>query len=154
MLKEIATSLVVSGLTSNTALALSCTVPNPVETFNWIAEIETPYFVLAGKLDRDNSRKTETPYSFHLFGMQLTSKGFTQKISVDITAKSDCDFSFPCDEAILDNGHYLLFVRQDTAGLILDVGPCGATYFANPLPKVIKKLEVCMKQGSCQISSQ
>ena len=141
------------------AFALSCVRPSVERSFDQVNAAPEPYVVVMGRLTLDtrkmpktgdqtrNPRKmTQVPGT--LTGKSLGLAGFKVPFDQDITLQVGCIGPW-CGSA--QNGaEVLAFVRREGQKYVLDVSPCGGRMFGTPKRAMIRKLQQCLKAGSCQ----
>ena len=139
------------------AQALSCMRPDPISTFNQVAEAAESYYVLYGTLtfdedalpptfiDRPGADPAPIPARFN--GKGLTRDGFTSDYISPAFLQVDCVANY-CGTA-QSGVEALYFVRADNSPVVMTAGACGGMIFAEPSQAVLDQLTTCMQGGSC-----
>ena len=156
-MRKIILSILLTSLAGQAA-ALSCMRPDPIALFNEIAEQETPYFVLWGTLDFDetllpesfdNDRIGDTaPIPAQFSGLGLTGGGFVGPYDVPAQLQIQC-FGPWCGGAA-DGMEAIFFVPASDSTITIYADPCGGRVFPDPAQDVLIMLESCMSGGTCE----
>lgn len=139
------------------ALALSCLAPSVERSYAQFDSAEETYIVVHGRLtldarllpkkttDKSPPRLTKVPA--HLQGTSLNAKGFKLPFEQDLTLRVRC--LGPWCGSAKDGADVLAFVRKDTAGYVINVGPCGGSVFPAPKAAMLKRVRDCLTKGNC-----
>ena len=139
------------------AAALSCLRPDPETTFDQIAALPEPWFVLRGVLtfdpallpenDLSNSEQSYAPVPAQFRGKGLTRQGFTADYISPVTLQVECAGPW-CGSA--ESGlDALYFVRADPEGATVVASPCGEFVFPDPSEEVLARMVECLNAGTC-----
>lgn len=140
------------------ALALSCLAPSVERSFAAFDAAEETYIVVHGRLTLDESDLPKgmmidprppamTTVTAKLRGSSLTQKGFSLPFEQEVTLEVSC-LGHWCGSA--RNGEDVLaFVRKDSAGYAITVGPCGGSIFGTPKPEMLRAVRACLRDRNC-----
>ena len=144
-------------LAAGQASALSCIRPDPAMTFNHVASVPEPWFILLGELtfdeallpepDLSNPDQSYAPIPASFRGKGLTKAGFTSEYVSPVQVQIECAGPW-CGSAV-SGGEALYFVRADSDPATIVASPCGEYVFPDPTPEVIDRLTGCINAGLC-----
>ncbi|MCX7558484.1 hypothetical protein OS190_02820 [Sulfitobacter sp. F26204] len=139
------------------ALALSCLAPTIEGSFARYAAAEEAYVVVNGRLTLDQTRMPEgmtettpprmTHVAARLSGTFLNKKGFVLPFDKEVTLEVSC--VGPWCGQIQNDTDVLAFLRKDTQGYALAIGPCGGAAFSAPDPAMLKRVTQCLVRRDC-----
>jgi len=139
------------------AHTLSCMRPDPIETFQTLAEAEESYFVLHGVLSFDeqalpqgvgeNDRAIPDPIPARFVGKGLTKEGFTNTYVSDVNLQIGCAGAW-CGSAS-SGTEAVYFVRASEPPVTMTADACGGRIFYEPGEAVLDMLTSCMQGGTC-----
>lgn len=139
------------------AVALSCLRPDPIDTFQRLAEAEEAYMVLRGTLTFDesalppsvgaNDTPQPDPIPGFFVGSGLTEEGFTEDYAGDVLLQVSCTGPW-CGGARSDV-EAIWFLPFSDAPVTLQADPCGSMTFYEPTEAVVSMVESCMAGGAC-----
>ncbi|WP_368184809.1 hypothetical protein [Aestuariibius sp. HNIBRBA575] len=139
------------------AVALSCIVSDPVQTFQIAANSSQNYSVLLGQFDfnkqllpdREHGPEqaaVRIPAQFQ--GLILSRNGFVTPVTQQVILQPSC-LSIWCG-AIIPDRRVLAFVHQEPDGSWqLNLNECGGTFYYDPSRETLEKIVTCMQGGPC-----
>ncbi len=155
-MKSTALALCLTALATQ-ATALSCMRPDPIQTFQWVADAPESYFVLYGQLTFDESalpagvsdKPTREPAPIAAFfrGKGLTLDGFTADYISPAMLEIGC--AGPWCGSARSGVDALYFVRADNSPVVMEAGPCGGMIFEEPDQATLDMITSCMQGGAC-----
>lgn len=138
-------------------MALSCMRPDPIATFQRVAEAPEAYFVLYGQLTFDesalpagvsqNAVREPDPIPGQFVGKGLTSRGFTNDYISPVNLQIGC--AGPWCGSARSGVDALYFVRADEPPVTMQAGPCGGMIFEEPDQATLDAITACMQGGPC-----
>jgi hypothetical protein len=145
------------------AAALSCAMPDPVQSFRMAQESPERYVVLHGRLTFDESLMpggfTEQPQDgtgvpdmltdpvpARFEGFALGLDGFTRPLDTAVTLQPSCLGPW-C--GAMGEGVWLLFAQVTEGGYRVAVEPCGSWTFEAPTEAVLSQMAACMRGEAC-----
>ena len=151
-MKKILLSAMLTALSVNQAVALSCLKPDVAEAFKTASASEKSYVILKGKFAFTPPEATEEPQDASVeasfSGRLLTSTGFTQQVAAPVQVNLIC-ISAWCGRLEPD-AEYIAFVEnQNNEKLIFEVDPCSSFAFFEPTIEDTKRVENCAQGGAC-----
>lgn len=152
-MKKILTAAVLTAISTQHAVALSCLKPDVAEAYQTAAASDLSYVVLKGTFAFTPPPKTDAPESKTVEatfdGRLLTGAGFTQQVSAQVEINLLCEASWCAD--LQPDTDYIAFVEnRDNEKLIFDVGPCYGFAFQEPAQDDVKRVENCAQGGACE----
>lgn len=155
-MKQIILALCLTALAGQAA-ALSCVRPDPVATFNRLANAPEGYFVLYGELTFDEDAlpagmgqgRADAPALIPAFfrGKGLQRDGFTSDYIAPAELLVTC--AGPWCGSARSGIDAVFFVRADSDPVQMVADPCGGMIFADPSQDVLDMLTTCMQGGTC-----
>lgn len=144
-------------LLANQAAALSCMRPDPVAAFQRALDAPERFYVLYGTISFDesllpqgvvNRQRDPLPILGSYSGDGLTMGGFQPTTLSDVIVQSIC--AGPWCGRMASGVDHLMFAKQTDAGLVIAVGPCGGTAFADPTQDVLDQMVQCIRGEACE----
>ncbi len=142
---------------SGQAHALSCTRPDPIETFQQLAAAPEGYFVLYGQMTFDENAlpagvsmdqtREPDPIPARFEGKSLSQEGFTRDYFGNVMLQVGCAGSW-CGSA-RSGADAVFFVASSDRPVTLQAGPCGGRIFEEPSQAVLDMLTSCFQGGPC-----
>lgn len=142
---------------SGQAHALSCLRPDPIVTFQQLAQAPETYFVLYGVLSFDEKKlppgvsdqqmRTPDPIPARFVGHGLSTDGFTIDYVTDVVVQIGC--AGPWCGSARSGVDAVYFVEATDPPLTVQAGPCGGMIFEEPDQAVLDMLTSCMQGGTC-----
>lgn len=139
------------------AQALSCMRPDPLMTFQQLADAPETYFVLYGQLSfneadlppavMEKQMHTPEPIPARFIGHGLSPDGFTIDYVADLMLQIGC--AGPWCGAAQSGVDAVYFVEATDPPLTIHAGPCGGRIFEEPTQAVLDALTICMQGGAC-----
>lgn len=139
--------------------ALSCIRPDPVTTFNRLAEAPEPYHVLYGQLTFDEAALTTEPIErgfdnpnpvpipAFFRGKGLQRDGFTSDYIGPAILQISC--VDPWCGSTRSGVDAVFFVRADSDPVQMDAKVCGGMIFEEPGQETLDALKSCMRGEDC-----
>ena len=137
--------------------ALSCLLPDPIDTFQQLAAAPESYFVLYGKMTFDegllpqgvsmDQQREPAPIPARFVGKGLTRDGFTNDYVSDVTLQVGC--AGPWCGSARSGVDAIFFVEATDPPVTMQAGPCGGMIFEEPTPATLEMLTSCMQGGAC-----
>ena len=137
--------------------ALSCMRPDPIETFQRLAEAPESYFVLYGRLSFDETAlpdgvsmdqfREPDPIVARFAGKGLSRDGFTINYASDAILQVTC--AGPWCGSARSGVDAVYFVPASDPPVTMQAGPCGGMIFEEPSAAVLEMLTTCMQGGAC-----
>lgn len=151
-------SLLILALAASPAQALSCPPYFAEQAFRDADASPDRYVVVHGRLDFNPAGlpaaifPEQPPPRDNLFtatmtGFSLTGSGFDARFVRQIRVNAQC-FG-PWCATLEPGGDYLVFLKQEPGGYILELSPCGGKAFANPSERVLQSMRECLLGGRC-----
>lgn len=142
---------------SGQAHALSCMRPDPILTFQQLAEAPETYFVLYGELSFDEGQlppavmqkqmSAPDPIPARFVGHGLSTDGFTLDFVANVELQIGC--AGPWCGTAQSGVDAIYFVEATDPPLTIHAGPCGGRIFERPSQAVLDTLTACMQGGDC-----
>ena len=139
------------------AQSLSCMRPEPIATFQQLADAPESYFVLYERLSFDDGKlptgvsldqtRKADPIPARFEGKALSSGGFTIDYAHEAVLEIGC--AGPWCGSAKSGVDALFFVVASGPPVTILAEPCGGRIFEEPTQEVIDMLTTCMQGGVC-----
>ncbi|TDL79374.1 hypothetical protein E2L08_10125 [Palleronia sediminis] len=153
MIRLAATAALLTGI-AGPALSLSCLAPDVARSFKTAAGSDETYAIVLGAFafdaatpPFDGTALDEASIPAQFEGELLAEDGFTRAISGPITLQVSCETGI-CG-TIASGERVLAFVRESTAGPVVELGPCPQWVFPTPESRQIARVIDCATGGPC-----
>lgn len=130
------------------ASALLCFLPTPMEKLVEAQESPHTYRVYLGSLDAgvaDNGEAVTAGFTGH----QLGPTGFDTPASLDMKLQSSCHTGW-CGSISADTD-LVIFAREVGGQQVVESGACGGSTFIAPDAEVMKAMAACVRGEDCSI---
>ena len=137
--------------------ALDCMMPDPAETFRQVSASPDQFVIILGRFEFDGrlmrgdgepDGTAIAPIPGRFSGKGLTRDGFTADMSGPILVQQICAGPW-CGGAPGLSEQTIAFARVMDGSYVVDVGPCGGTFFVGD-PVVVATLTACIRGEACQ----
>ena len=142
---------------STQAHALSCMMPDAMQTYDELSQAPETYFVLYGQLAFDEALlppavmdppvAAPAPILARFVGQGLTADGFTVDVAADLDLLVGC--AGPWCGSAQSGVQAVIFADATTLPLTVQATPCGGRIFEDPTQAVLDTLTACMQDGAC-----